>query len=130
MKKPRIRLLLVMGMAVAVLTVAFWVGLMVSATPVYADDGSATTDETAIVDETTPTDETATVDETAPADETTTVDETADQTQATDATIQSDKADYAFYETPVISGTGFAADTEVTVTVTAPDGTATTFTAT
>jgi uncharacterized repeat protein (TIGR01451 family) len=158
-------------MAVAVLTLGLWVGLMVSTTPVYADDGSAPTDETAVVDETTPTDETTTVDETAPtdetttveettpADETTTVDETAptdetttvDETTATDetttvdetapadevavpatteATIQTDKADYAPTETPVLSGAGFAANTEVTITVTAPDGTATTFTAT
>jgi hypothetical protein len=169
--KTRIKLLLVPAMAIAMLALGLWFGLVVSATPAYADDGSAPadetaivdettpadetaivdettpTDETAIVDETTPTDETAIVDETAPADETTTVDETApadetaivDETAPADevavpattgATVQTDQADYAFDETPVITGTGFPANSTVDVTVTAPDGTVTTFTAT
>jgi hypothetical protein len=154
MKKPQIRLLLVPAMAIAMLALGLWFGLVVSATPAYADDGSAPADETAIVDETTPTDETAIVDETTPADETTTVDETTptdetaivdettptdetttvDETtptdETTDATIQTDQADYLPIETPVISGSSFAPNSEVTVTVTAPDGTVTTFTAT
>jgi hypothetical protein len=142
MKKPQIRLLLVPAMAIAMLALGLWFGLVVSATPAYADDGSAPADETAIVDETapadetTPTDETAIVDETAPADETAIVDETtpADEGAVVDdtagATVQTDQAAYLPIETPVFTGGGFAANTEVTVTVTAPDGTTTTFTTT
>jgi hypothetical protein len=100
-------------MAVAVLTLGLWVGLMVSTTPVYADE-TTPTDETAIVDETTPTDETATVDETTPTDETTTVDETAptDETAIVDETTPTD-------ETAIVDETA-PADETTTVDETAP----------
>lgn len=139
--KTRIKLLLVPAMAIAMLALGLWFGLVVSATPAYADDGSAPADETAIVDETAPADETATVDEKTPADETAIVDETTppdetaivDETAPADettATIQTDLAAYLPTDTPVITGTGFTPGSTVDVTVTAPDGTTTTFTAT
>jgi len=109
--KPQIRLLLVIGTAVAMLAAILWVGLILSASPVSADDG-APPDGGTTVDEGTPPEEGTPPAETPPA------------------TVQTDKADYAYYETPFITGSGFAANSEVTVTVTAPDGTINTFTAT
>jgi hypothetical protein len=53
------------------------------------------------------------------ADEATTGDPTV---AAGGPSVYTDKADYAPYETPVITGTGFAPNSEVTLTITAPDG--------
>jgi len=44
------------------------------------------------------------------------------------ASIATDKADYAAYESPVITGSGFAPNATVTVTITAPDGSTATIT--
>jgi len=72
--KPRIRLLLVIGMAVAMLAVILWVGLILSASPVSADEGTAV-DDGAVVDEGTPTDKGTAVDDGAVVDEGTPTDE-------------------------------------------------------
>ena len=82
--------------------------------PALADTGTVPTDTDSIVD-------VGQVDG-APA--------VVDDTAVASATVQTDQPDYAPTDTPVISGGGFATNTEVTGTVTDPNGNVTTFTAT
>lgn len=89
--------LLILRVATAFLAVFLGVGLILSALPVYADEGDGTTVDVGQGDG--------------------------------GAVVQVDKPDYAFWETPTISGSGFTPDNVVNLSVTAPDGTVTNFTA-
>ncbi len=80
------------------------------------DEAAATTDEAAAT-----TDETAVTEEEAVVPE----EEAAATEDSAGPSVATDKSDYAATETPAITATGFAPDSAVNITVTAPDGTVT-----
>jgi hypothetical protein len=101
-----------------------------TATTDEATSDEAVTEETATTEETTGDE--AVTEETATTEETTGDEAVTEETATTeeDSTVLTDKPDYAPEEAPVIYGEGFAANSPLTITVTAPDGTVTTLTTT
>lgn len=132
---------LILGVGLAFVALLIGVGLMLGASPVYADDGGGAAadvsfatnaaDFTADVPFSNPAQLVAGAVVANPTQSIAAAQAVATQSvDATGAVVQTDEADYAATATPVITGSGFTGNSTVTVTVTAPDGTATTFTTT
>jgi hypothetical protein len=131
MTNPRIRLFLVLGMAVAMLAAILWVGLILSASTVSADDG-VPPDQGTTLDQGTPPDQGTTVDETTPTDQTATEGNsytatitpnsaTVDTSTAFTVTVENRSYSYRIGQVQVdFTGTGFTSITGVSVS--ASDG--------